>query len=127
MGTGASTRQHLKEGLHELYARVVSVEDIFQACDVDLSGALDLPESQYALRALGLYPTDLELEEQLKDLGLHFPLTSAASLQHVGRSLNASTCKRGLRASKMVTNSSSSLQNDEFIHPFSQISLRISN
>ena len=54
-----------------------------------------MPESQYALRALGYYPTEAELEATAKALGLPFPLASPAALQKVAESLAASTCKRG--------------------------------
>ena len=65
MGAGASTQRYVAEGLGKLYTKVTSVDAIFRACDVDLSGDLDLPQSQYALQALGFYPTELELEALL--------------------------------------------------------------
>ena len=45
MGTGASTQRYVAEGLEELYTKVTSVDAIFQACDANLSGDLDLPQS----------------------------------------------------------------------------------
>ena len=67
------------------YTKVAPVDAIFQACDADLSGSLDLPQSQHALRALGFYPEETDLKEALKALGLDFPLTSPVSLQKVGQ------------------------------------------
>ena len=61
MGTGASTQQTVEERLGKLYVKVTSVDAIFLACDANLSGDLDLPESQFALQALGFYPTEPEL------------------------------------------------------------------
>ena len=61
MGTGASAQRYVAEGLGNLYTKVTSVGAIFRACDADLSGDLDLPQTQYALQALGFYPTELEL------------------------------------------------------------------
>ena len=97
MGTGASAQQKLEEELGKLYVNVTSVDAIFEACDANLSG-LDLPESQFALQALGYYPTEPELEAALKDLDFVFPLTSATQLQKVADSLEASKCTRGLHA-----------------------------
>ena len=84
----------------ELELEVTPLDAIFHACDADLSGALDLPESQFALQALGFYPTEPELEAALKGLGLDldFPVTSATQLRKVADSLEASKCARGLRA-----------------------------
>ena len=81
-----------------MYARIISVDAIFQACDANLSADLDLPQSQYALQALGFYPTEPELEATLKALDVHLPLTSSALLQKVADSLEASNCTRGLHA-----------------------------
>ena len=63
-----------------------------------MSGDLDLPQSQYALQALGFYPTEPELQAALKSLESDFPLTSPALLQKVADSLEASNCRRGLHA-----------------------------
>ena len=98
MGTGASAQRYVAEGLGQLYAKVTSVDAVFEACDANLSGDLDLPQTQYALHALGFYPTELELAAALEVLELHFPLNSPDLLQSVADSLEASNCKRGLHA-----------------------------
>ena len=73
------------------------IHAICEAChaDSDDSSCLTLPESQHALRALGLYPSLEDIEKEVERLGLQFPLDPSAF------------------KAKMSANSSSSPQNDE--------------
>ena len=59
-------------------AREREIDAIFDSCDVDQSSSLDRSESNYALRALGLYPQTSDIEIKAQELGLHFPFTKPA-------------------------------------------------
>ena len=87
--TRPASSEHFFPPVARVAHKVISVVTprlhvIFQACDADASGNLDLPQSQFALQALGFYPTERELKAAVKALDLDFPLTSPALLQKVG-------------------------------------------
>ena len=69
---------------------------IFDACDANRSGDLDLSESRYALQAYGLYPSDAYLQKKVKQLKLRFPLNQP-SFQTLKEAVEASGGPRGLR------------------------------
>ena len=51
-----------------------ATEDIFDTCDVSVSRRLGSAETHFALKALGFYPTDGELDGAVTALGAKFPL-----------------------------------------------------
>ena len=78
--------------------RGLPARDIFDACDVSGSGKLDnVSEIRFALKALGFYPKDIEIESAVKKLCLEFPLELHQFLE-VANFMEKGNCERGLRA-----------------------------
>lgn len=69
---------------------------IFDACDANRSGDLDVSEMQYALQACGLYPSAAYVQKKAKKLKLRFPLDKASFQKLVG-AVEASGGPRGPR------------------------------
>ena len=77
--------------------RVAHDDAIFDACDADGTGGLNLAQSKYALQALGFYPEVREINETVKYLDLQLPL-SRPEFRKVAGAVETSGCSRGLRA-----------------------------
>ena len=73
------------------------LEKIFKFCDADRSGDLHLSKIRHALQALGLYPSDEEISNQMKELALQVPLR-VADFHLFVENLKSTSCKRGMRA-----------------------------
>lgn len=72
------------------------LDDIFNSCDADLDGHLDLSELKYAFQALGLYPTfPDEINIKMEELNFQFPMNNK-EFKKIAESLMDSNWRKGL-------------------------------
>jgi len=73
------------------------IDVIFDSCNVDLSGHLDMSELRYALQAFGFYPEDQDINAKMKELDLKLPLNNLA-FRKIKGAMETNGCVRKLAA-----------------------------